>query len=339
MVAGDFLGILCLFLNHSLEPSQPADAGSALPHARTPHTPSPRVIAQSWLLRGDVATTAFKRQLVGTDRRRRTGTPSILETECIHHFYTGNSMFGTTKEGRGYSPAQDWARARRGGGGASLTGTAFAAAGGANVLRAGARFVRFFVGVAAASWSTLKARRRRKKLSRRSSQMGLWGASRPSVVSEDDESVLFSKMDQPSTTGPSSSSESTTCVKIVTPSSRRSHGAWRSLISTLSRLSEARRCAGGRAGGAASCFSAEGGCGRVGKKSPGPSGLPPLLVWRWLRCPEGAEAAAAAARVHGTRVWQLSGSASPGVLYVVRPSKRILFSLLSDDSEFEEYFG
>ena len=44
--------------------------------------------------------TAFKLQLVGTDRRRRTGTPSILETECIHHFYTGNSMFGTTKEGR-----------------------------------------------------------------------------------------------------------------------------------------------------------------------------------------------------------------------------------------------
>ena len=79
-------------------------------------------------------------------------------------------------------------------------GAAFAAAGGANVLRAGARFVRFFVGVAAASWSTLKARRRLKKLSRRSSQMGLWGASRPRVVSEDDESVLFSKMDQPSTT-------------------------------------------------------------------------------------------------------------------------------------------
>ena len=55
--------------------------------------------------------------------------------------------------------------------------------------------------------------------------MGDCGASRPSVVSEDDESVEFSKMDQPSTTGPSSSSESTTCVKIVTPSSRRSHGA------------------------------------------------------------------------------------------------------------------
>ena len=96
----------------------------------------------------------------------------------------------------GYSPAQDWARARRGGGGASL-GVAFE---GADVLRAGARFVRFLVGVAAASWSTLKARRRLKKLSRRSSQMGLWGASRPSVVSEENESVLFSKMDQPSTT-------------------------------------------------------------------------------------------------------------------------------------------
>ena len=118
----------------------------------------------------------------------------------------------------GYSPAQDWARARRGGGGASCLGAAFtAAAGGANVLRAGARFVRFFVGVAAASWSTEKARRRRRKDSRRSSQMGDCGASRPSVVSEDDESVEFSKMDQPSTTGPSSSSESTTCVKIVTP--------------------------------------------------------------------------------------------------------------------------
>ena len=164
----------------------------------------------------------------------------------------------------GYSPAQDWARARRGGGGASL-GDLRSFAGGAYVLRAGARFVRFFVGVAAASWSTLKARRRRKKDSRRSSQMGLWGASRPSVVSEDDESVEFSKMDQPSTTGPSSSSESTTCVKIVTPSSRRSHGAWRSLISTLSRLSEARRYAGGRAGGAAS-FLSGGRPGRPGGK-------------------------------------------------------------------------
>ena len=97
----------------------------------------------------------------------------------------------------GYSPAQDWARARRGGGGASCLGAAFE---GADVLRAGVRFVRFLVGVAAASWSTLKARRRRKKDSRRSSQIGLCGASRPRVVSEDDESVLFSKMDQPSTT-------------------------------------------------------------------------------------------------------------------------------------------
>ena len=112
----------------------------------------------------------------------------------------------------GYSPAQDWARARRG---LSASGSARLGAGaeggpGAQVLRAGALLVRFFVGVAAASWSTLKARRRLKKLSRRSSQMGLWGASRPRVVSEDDESVLFSKMDQPSTTGPSSSSLSTT---------------------------------------------------------------------------------------------------------------------------------
>ena len=101
-----------------------------------------------------------------------------------------------------YSPAQDWARARRG---LSASGSARLGAGaeggpGAQVLRAGALLVRFFVGVAAASWSTLKARRRLKKLSRRSSQMGLWGASRPRVVSEDDESVLFSKMDQPSTT-------------------------------------------------------------------------------------------------------------------------------------------
>ena len=178
----------------------------------------------------------------------------------------------------GYSPARTGARGR-GGGGASCLGAAFAAAaGGANVLRAGARFRALLRrrrrGLVV---DTEKARRRRRKLSRRSSQMGLWGASRPSVVSEDDESVEFSKMDQPSTTGPSSSSESTTCVKIVTPSSRRSHGAWRSLISTLSRLSEARRCAGGRAGGAASCFSAEGGCGRVGKSPQGL--LDSLLCW------------------------------------------------------------
>ena len=106
------------------------------------------------------------------------------------------------REVAGYSPAQDWARARRG---LSASGSARLGAGaeggpGAQVLRAGARFVRFLVGVAAASWSTLNARRRRKKDSRRSSQIGLCGASRPRVVSEEDESVLFSKMDQPSTT-------------------------------------------------------------------------------------------------------------------------------------------
>ena len=121
----------------------------------------------------------------------------LKSTVCVVLVYTIFTLAIVRKEQRevgGYSPAQDWARARRGGGGASCLGAAFAAAGGANVLRAGARFVRFFVGVAAASWSTEKARRRRKKLSRRSSQMGDCGASRPSVVSEDDESVLFSKV-------------------------------------------------------------------------------------------------------------------------------------------------
>ena len=53
MVAGDFLGFCVCFFILRTEPSQPVDAGSALPHARPPHTPSPRVIAQSWLLRGD----------------------------------------------------------------------------------------------------------------------------------------------------------------------------------------------------------------------------------------------------------------------------------------------
>ena len=118
---------------------------------------------------------------------------------CVYTIFTLAIISEKQRKAGGYSPAQDWARARRGGGGASLVGAAFEDKG-ADVLRAGARFVRFFVGVAAASWSTLNARRRRRKDSRRSSQMGLWGASRPRVVSEDDESVLFSKMDQPSTT-------------------------------------------------------------------------------------------------------------------------------------------
>ena len=147
-----------------------------------------------------------------------------------------------------------------------------------------------------------RSARRRRRLPRRSSQIGLWGASRPSVVSEDDESVEFSKMDQPSTTGPSSSSESTTCVKSLRHRADAVTGAWRSLISTLLHC-QRRGDAGGRAGGAASCFSAEGGCGRMREKSPGPSGLPPLLVWRWLRCPEGAEAAPRCCRAARERVF------------------------------------
>ena len=177
----------------------------------------------------------------------------------------------------GYSPAQDWARARRG---LSASGSARLGAGaeggpGAQVLRAGALLVRFFVGVAAASWSTLKARRRLKKLSRRSSQMGLWGASRPSVVSLEEESVEFSNMDQPSTTGPSSSSLSTTV--------KGDEMCWRESWGRCILFQRGRRS------------------GRVGKKIPGASGLIPLAVRASGLLPEGAEAAAAAARVHGTR--------------------------------------
>ena len=133
-----------------------------------------------------------------------TGTPSPrpVHTSCVYTIFTLAIISEKQRKAGGYSPAQDWARARRG---LSASGSARLGAGaeggpGAQVLRAGALLVRFFVGVAAASWSTLKARRRRKKDSRRSSQIGLCGASRPRVVSEDDESVLFSKMDQPSTT-------------------------------------------------------------------------------------------------------------------------------------------
>ena len=154
----------------------------------------------------------------------------------IHHFYTGNCREGTTKDRRGYSPAQDWARARRG---LSASGSARLGAGaeggpGAQVLRAGALLVRFFVGVAAASWSTLKARRRRKKDSRRSSQMGDWGVSRPRVVSEEDESVLFSKMDQPSTTceGNKSTSESGALEVAVMISALEGAGPSSSSLST-----------------------------------------------------------------------------------------------------------
>ena len=44
--------------------------------------------------------------------------------------------------------------------------------------------------------------------------------------------------------------------------------------------------------------------GRVGKKIPGAPGFFPLAVRASGLLPEGAEAAAAAARAHGTRVWQ-----------------------------------
>ena len=141
-----------------------------------------------------------------------TASPRLVRNSCVYTIFTLAIISEKQRKAGGYSPAQDWARARRG---LSASGSARLGAGaeggpGAQVLRAGALLVRFFVGVAAASWSTLKARRRRRKDSRRSSQMGLWGASRPRVVSEEDESVEFSNMDQPSTTGPSSSSLSTT---------------------------------------------------------------------------------------------------------------------------------
>ena len=145
---------------------------------------------------------AGRRRSDGVNRSYAPPVRHRREKRSVYTIFTLAIISEKQRKAGGYSPAQDWARARRG---LSASGSARLGAGaeggpGAQVLRAGALLVRFFVGVAAASWSTLKARRRLKKLSRRSSQMGLWGASRPRVVSEDDESVLFSKMDQPSTT-------------------------------------------------------------------------------------------------------------------------------------------
>ena len=78
----------------------------------------------------------------------------------------------------------------------------------ARTMAGGGPFVRFFV-ASPASWSTERRGAGGEGLEAVLPD-GDWGASRPSVVSEDDESVEFSKMDQPSTTGPSSSSLSTT---------------------------------------------------------------------------------------------------------------------------------
>ena len=208
-----------------------------------------------------------------SQRWHPTGMPSPrpVHISCVYTIFTLAIISEKQRKAGGYSPAQDWARARRGGGGASL-GAAFE---GADVLRAGARFVRFLVGVAAASWSTLKARRRRRKDSRRSSQMGLCGASRPRVVSDDELSVEFSNIDQPSTTGPSSSSLSTTV--------KGEEMCWRESWGRCILFQRGRRS------------------GRVGKKIPGAPGFFPLAVRASGLLPEGAEAAAAAARLHGTR--------------------------------------
>lgn len=67
-------------------------------------------------------------------------------------------------------------------------------------------FLAFFVGVASPLSPLTLRRRLLKKLSSRSSQTGDCGQSRPSVASLDELSVEFSKMEKPSTKGPSSSS-------------------------------------------------------------------------------------------------------------------------------------
>ena len=63
-----------------------------------------------------------------------------------------------------------------------------------------------FVGVASPLSPLTLRRRLLKKLASRSSQTGDCGQSRPSVASLDELSVEFSKMEKPSTKGPSSSS-------------------------------------------------------------------------------------------------------------------------------------